>query len=195
MALKNGNENAVFVKLHERTINGAKKLVFSKREKVEGTDEYKDGDHYTTIDGILRGATISGYEFEGQVYDKINLRVEDETEGIVYLIGANFNFATRALMNKLIFAASGGDIADSKIEINAKTDTDGFHSIFVTINKMKCKQMWANEQQPKRREFEGKGGKKEFDDKPLNDFFKRGMEMFVLPQFEAVAEQEEESEA
>lgn len=194
MALGNSNENAVFVKLHERVINNAKKLVFSRREKVEGTDEYKDGEHYTAIDGTLKGVSISQYEFESQLIDKMTLRIEDETDNTLYLVSGNFNFATRALMNKLILAASESEINGAKVDINTKTDAEGFHSIFLKINGTNCKQMFPNDKQPKRREFEGKGGKKEYDDKPLNDFFKNAMELYVLPQFETI-ESSKESES
>lgn len=190
MARTNRSENAVFVKLHEKKIkktNGdeVRKLVFTERVKDETS--YTDGADFDTIDGVLKKVSFFQYEFpkdSGTMIDGLELHIQDGEE--MQIIKGNLNFASRQLLNKLIWGANEipFNISELPIEISLKTDSEENHSVFVTIDGWKCKQMYPYQQLPKRREYQGKGGKTEFDDTPLNEFFKNAAKMFIFPQFE-----------
>lgn len=199
MGLKNRNENAVFVKLHEKknkSANGeeTRRLVFTERIK-DATGNYTDGSDFDTIDGILKKVSFFEYEYpkdSGIMNDGLELHIQDGEE--MQIVKGNMNFATRQLLNKLLFAANEMRVNGSQIEISVKTDSDENHSVFVTLDGLKLKQMYPYQQLPKRREYQGKGGKTEYDDTPMNDFFKNAYKLILFPQFEekpVVAQKEE----
>lgn len=190
MARTNRNDNAVFVKMHEKKIkkqsgDEVRKFVFTERIKDE--HGYIDGSDFDTIDGVLKKVSFFQYEFpkdSGTMIDGLELHIKDGEE--MQIVKGNLNFATRQLLNKLIWGANEipFNMNELPIEISLKTDSDENHSVFVTLDGVKCKQMYPYQQLPKRREYQGKGGKTEFDDTPLNDFFKNATEMFVIQLFE-----------
>lgn len=189
MARSNRNENAVFVKLHEKknklaTGEETRRLVFTERIK-DATGNYTDGSDFDTIDGTLKKVSFFQYEYpkdSGIMNDGLELHIQDGEE--MQIVKGNMNFATRQLLNKLLYAANEMRVNGSQIEISVKTDSDENHSVFVTLDGLRLKQMYPYQQLPKRREYQGKGGKKEYDDTPMNDFFKNACKLILFPQFE-----------
>lgn len=201
MARSNRNDNSVFVKLHEKKIKKqdgteVRKMVFTERIK-DTTEGYIDGEDFDTIDGILKKVSFFQYEYpkdSGIMNDGLELHIQDGEE--MQIVKGNMNFATRQLLNKLLFAANEMRVNGSQIEISVKTDSDENHSVFVTLDGLRLKQMYPYQQLPKRREYQGKGGKTEYDDTPMNDFFKNACKLILFPQFEEklVVVQKEEVE-
>lgn len=186
MALGNRNESVIFVKLHEREVKkGVNKLVFTKREKNADTDNYEDGSFFEVLEGKLIDFKLGNYEYpkdSGTLIDTVSIYVKDGEE--TYLAKANLdNFAVRSLLNKLISAANEMELKGANVEITTVTDSDGYYTIFLTVNGKKMKHFFSQEQQPKRREYQGKGGKTEYDAMPLNKFYKESLSLYVLPHF------------
>ncbi len=136
-------------------------------------ENYEEIERYNELEGILRNIRLGEYEFANKKYKTVSFEIEDE--GITYVLQGNFNFATRSMMNQVIFAAMEGTINGSLFYAFCRTKGDRLHQIFVNIDGKKTQWAFPIEEMPGSKEVE-----------KLDLFFEEAMKQNVLPQFSHV---------
>lgn len=143
---------------------------FKSIKKVNGA--WAEVESFNRFEGQLVKVELGSYEYEGETVDTANLYIE--AGGIIYKVGMNFNYTTRALFNSLL--GEPEYVANHPFVVSTYMK-DGYGKIWVGKNTGTGREHalgWKFEmdQVPKVDEVLV-GTRKIKDDSKVNDFFKQ----------------------
>lgn len=168
------------------------KIVVSKDEKtkelsyaiqlLEKDNLKKIEDVFNEAEGILKNIYVEKYEFpkdSGIMKPVLVLEMEDEETETIYRFRANFSYPIRSFINGLL---NEHHLPGKKLMFRTYVKDEN-PRIYSEIDGEKTSWLYAGNELPEVRVYQGRGGAEEIDDTPLNDFFYERVIEIIQPQF------------